>query len=88
MDVLLLPFLVLAVALKLSHEGVEGDDGAVLVGRGEGEVGAELEAAVAVVGRVGILRGVGEEEEDHHCHDHVYKYPPCHCISDSDPVSV
>lgn len=51
LEVLLLPLAVLAAELDVSDNGVERDGlvvGVVGTGR-EGEVGAELEAAVAVV---------------------------------------
>ena len=69
LDVLLLPLLVLAAALDVGDERVEGYR-RVVEGRGEGEVGAELEAAVAMVGR-GFPRGPRHEEEHHHRYGYV-----------------
>lgn len=55
LEVGFLPLLVLALALDVGHEGVEGDVVVFVVG--ECEIGAELEAAVAVGGFFG---GVGD----------------------------
>ena len=56
LDVLLLPLLVLTATLEVGDEWVKGD-GLVVMGmegrRGEGVVGAELEAAMAVLVVVG-----------------------------------
>lgn len=71
-EVLLLPLTVLAAALNVSDEGVEGDGVMVVEGGSKGEVGAELEAAVAVV--AGFLWGVGDEQEDKDCNCYVYDY--------------
>lgn len=59
-EVLLFPLLVLAAALDVGDEGVEGDGlvVVVLLGFGQVEGGADLDAAVAVVG--GLVRGVGD----------------------------
>lgn len=66
-EVLLLPFPVLAVELDVGDEGIECG-GVVVVavgvgGRGEGEVGADFEAAAAAVG-VGLAVERDEEQED------------------------
>ena len=80
LEVLHLPLLVLAAALDLGDEGVEGD-GVVVVGRGAGEVGAEPEAAVAVGGGVVVLGSAGEEEEEHDGYGDVHEDGgSAHCI--------
>lgn len=69
LKILPFPFLLLAAALDVGDEGVEGDVVVIVVvgGRGEGEVGAELEAAVAVGGIMGFGGVVGEEEKEENC---------------------
>lgn len=66
-DYLLLPLLVFAVPLEFGDERVEGDG--VVARGGEGEVGAQLEAAVAVAGV--LIRGMGEEYEKRRCDEYV-----------------
>lgn len=64
LEVPALPLLVLAAALDVGDEGVEG--GGIVVGPAalvEGEGGSELEAAVAAVGGL-LVGGVGDEEEE------------------------
>ena len=81
LEVLHLPLLVLAAALDLGDEGVEGDGVVVGVGRGAGEVGAEPEAAVAVGGGVVVLGSAGEEEEEHDGYGDVHEDGgSAHCI--------
>lgn len=58
-QVLLLPLAVLAAALDVGDERVEGDG---VAGMSECEVGAEPEAAVAVV-VAGFLGGLGDEQQ-------------------------
>lgn len=58
----LLPLLVLPLALDVGHNWVERDAVMVEVAVGEGEVGTELEAAVAVGLVVALVGRVGDEQ--------------------------
>lgn len=70
LEVEVLPLPVLAAELDLGDKGIEGRGriaGLVgIVGRGEGEIGADLEAAAAAAAVVGLgfVGGAGDEEEE------------------------
>lgn len=76
LKILLLPLLVFAAALNVGDERVEGYGVVVgmVVGRreGEGEVGPELEAPMAMAR--GIFGGVGNKQKHQQRHGYVYDY--------------
>lgn len=81
-----LPLLVFAAAFDVSDDGVKGHVvvvGLVVVVVGEGEGGAELEAAGVAVVR-GSVWGVRDEEEEKKSNRDVYDHgDPNHCCSSS-----